>query len=289
MRTLLTAAVVALFCVAFGRDPQTEQQTTATSTSSNAEGTTGSDAVGTASGESAASQDTASLAKSAVERDPEAIKALESMGSYLRTLKAFQIRSETSRDEVLDDGQNVEFDGVVDMLVERPNRLRAEVTSDKNQRMYFADGKSFSVWARRLNYYATVPASGTLAELGDRLADKYNVELPLWDLFYWGERKSTDQIVDATDLGGSQVDGVTCEHYAFRQEGVDWQVWIQQGSYPLPRKLVITTTTDSARPRYTSIMTWNLAPSYDDTAFTFVPGPSAKRISLAERAATGQD
>src|SRR5262245_57886151 len=36
------------------------------------------------------------------QRDPEAIKALEAMGSYLRTLKAFQVRSQSSRDEVLD-------------------------------------------------------------------------------------------------------------------------------------------------------------------------------------------
>src|SRR5262245_4542984 len=32
------------------------------------------------------------------ERDPAAIKALENMGAYLRSLSAFQIRSSTSRD-----------------------------------------------------------------------------------------------------------------------------------------------------------------------------------------------
>jgi hypothetical protein len=29
-------------------------------------------------------------------------------------------------------------------------------------------------------------------------------------------------------------------------------------------------------------MTWNLAPSYDDAAFTFAPPKDAKRIMLAE-------
>jgi hypothetical protein len=43
----------------------------------------------------------------------------------------------------------------------------------------------------------------------------------------------------------------TCEHYAFRQEGLDWQIWIQ-GDYPLPRKFVIRTLTDDARPQHTS-------------------------------------
>jgi hypothetical protein len=222
----------------------------------------------------------------AVERDASAIAALERMGGYLRGLTTFQIRGETSRDEVLDDGQSVEFDAVVDMIVQRPNRIRAEVTSDRKDRLYFGDGKTFSVFARRMNYYATIPAPATLRELADTLADKYDLELPLVDPFYWGERKSLDDIRGASDIGASQVDGVTCEHFAFRQEGADWQVWIQQGDYPLPRKLVIRTTTDPARPQYTATLTWNLAPSYDDTAFTFVPPKDAKRITLVEARTT---
>jgi hypothetical protein len=219
-----------------------------------------------------------------VGRDASAIKALDKMAAYLRTLKAFQVRSETSRDDVLDNGQTVAFAGVVDMVVERPNRLRAEVTSDKQHRMYFYDGKSFSLWARRVNYYATVPAPPTLRALADTLAEKYNIEMPLADLFYWGERRGAGDLETAVDVGPSQVGGVTCEHYAFRQKGADWQVWLQEGDYPLPRKLVITTTTDQARPQFTSVMTWNLAPSFNDSAFTFVPPKDARRIAFAVNA-----
>jgi hypothetical protein len=213
-----------------------------------------------------------------VGRDAGAIKALDAMSAYLRTLKAFQVRSETSRDEVLDNGQTVSFAGVVDMLVERPNRLHAEVTSDKQHRMYFYDGKSFSLWGQRVNYYATMPAPPTLRGLVDVLADKYDIEMPLADLFYWGERHGASDLESAVDIGPSQIGGVTCEHYAFRQKDADWQVWIQQGDYPLPRKLAITTTNDESRPQYSSVITWNLAPSFNDAAFTFVPPKDARRI-----------
>jgi hypothetical protein len=234
----------------------------------------------------AAASSTAAASDAAVERDPDAIKALEDMSNYLRTLKAIQVHATISRDEVLDDGQNVTFSGTLDMIAERPNHLRAEVINDKQQRMYFDDGKTFSVWARRVNYYATIPAPPTLRELADKLSDQYNLELPLADLFYWGDRKTTGDIVGAIDVGAAQVDGTTCEHYAFRQKGADWQVWIQAGDYPLPRKLVITTTTDPARPRYTSVITWNLAPSFDDAAFTFDPPKDAKKIMFG-RTPTG--
>src|SRR5262245_38528725 len=76
--------------------------------------------------------------------DPAAMKALEGMGAYMRTLKAFQVHSTTSREDVLDDGQKVASDGTVDMLVERPNRLRAEINTDAQHRMFFFDGKTFT-------------------------------------------------------------------------------------------------------------------------------------------------
>ena len=196
----------------------------------------------------------ASADAGAAERDASAIAALERMGTYLRGLTTFQIHGETSRDEVLDDGQSVEFDAVVDMIVQRPNRIRAEVTSDQKQRLYFGDGKTFSVWAKAHELLRDDsrrrPRS---ASSRTRSPTSTIVELPLVDLFYWGERKSPTTSAAPAIIGASQVDGVTCEHYAFRQEGVDWQVWIQQGDYPLPRKLVIRTTTDAARPQYTSV------------------------------------
>jgi len=80
------------------------------------------------------------------------------------------------------------------------------------------------------------------------------------------------------------VGGTTCEQHAFRQRGLDWQIWIQRGDYPLPRKVVLTTTTDEARPEYTAVYTWNLAPSYDASAFTFFPPSGAHRITIEEAA-----
>src|SRR5215831_16680731 len=270
----------ALMLVSCGRSSRTEQKPAPTQNPPAAEGSTETPAPTTGTVETV-TPPTPGEATTAPERDANAIKALDRMSGYLRTLKSFQIRSETTRDEVLDNGQAVTFAGVADMLVQRPNHLRAEVTNDKQNRTYFYDGKSFSLWGKRVNYYATVPAPPTLRALVDMLDEKYNVEMPLADLFYWGERRSADDLESAVDVGPSQIGGVTCEHYAFRQKGADWQLWIQQGDFPLPRKLVITTTSDEALPRFSSVMTWNLAPSFDASAFTFVPPSNAKRIPFA--------
>ncbi|MSQ69625.1 MAG: DUF2092 domain-containing protein [Gammaproteobacteria bacterium] len=216
-------------------------------------------------------------------KDPTAMTALAQMGSYLRALKAFQVSSEIVKEDVLDDGQKVSMGSRVEMLVARPNRARIQVSSDEQQRLYLYDGKTATVWAGLLGFYASVAAPPTLPELVHVLNNKYDIELPLQDLFLWGtEKADPGAITSALDLGFATMGGATCEHYVFRQPGLDWQIWIQLGDHPLPRKLVITTTSDEARPQSSSVITWNLAPSYNEEAFKFEPPADAKRIALAE-------
>ena len=215
--------------------------------------------------------------------DPDATAALERMGAYLRTIKALQVEVVTEEEVVLDNGLKVMFGGVTTMVARKPDRLRVNVSSDLREREFFYDGKQLTLWAPRVHYYASVPAPPTIGELASTLEDKYGMEFPLVDLFRWGTASaSSAAITAAVDLGPSTIADTTCGHYAFRQEGLDWQVWIQKGDYPLPRKLVLTTTTDEARPQFAATYTWNLAPSFNDAAFTFDPPADAHRIVLAD-------
>jgi hypothetical protein len=213
--------------------------------------------------------------------DPDAMEALNKMGIYLRSLKAFQVDSEVTKDDVLDDGEIITDNRTNTLLYVSPNLLRAELKSDDNDILLFYNGKNFTVYGKLVNYYATVPAPDTAAQLVDKVYNDYGIEIPLVDLFKWGTDESAiRKITSAFDVGPSTVQGITCEHYAFRQEGLDWQIWIQLGDYPLPRKFVIRTVTDDARPAHTSNLVWNLAPSYNEAAFTFDPPAGALRIAL---------
>jgi len=215
--------------------------------------------------------------------EPGAMDALNQMGVYLRTLKSFQVLANITTDDVLDDGQTIQFSSKADLVAARPDRFRVEVTDDDGHRFFFYDGKNFTIYGQVVNYYATVPAPPTIAKLTDDLSDKYGIELPLSDLFQWGtDSDAIHRIKGAVDIGPSAVNGITCEHYAFHEKDIDWQIWIELGEFPLPLKLAIRTLTDEAKPQYTETLTWNLAPSYNDDAFTFVPPPGVERVPLAE-------
>ena len=218
----------------------------------------------------------------ATDIDVKAIDALKSMGAYLRGLKAFALRSETTADEVLDNGQKVQFGSTVDYLVRKPDRMRADVVSDRKRRQYFYDGKTVTQYGPDTGYYASVAAPATISELLPFLDQKYGLELPLADLFLWGtDKDGLDDIKSAINIGPSRIGGIETDHYVFRQADVDWQIWIERGKTPLPRKLVITTTSDPAQPQYVAMLKWDLNPKLDNKTFTFVPPKGAQKIVLA--------
>jgi len=215
--------------------------------------------------------------------EPEAISALEKMGAFLRDQQSFTVRTTTQTDQVLESGQKIRLSANADIRVRRPDRLRADVISDRKQRQFFYDGKTLTLNGQRVGYYAIVPAPPTLGELAEAIEDRYGLELPLVDLFYWGTDKANlAQIETAIYVGPSKIGGVDTDQYAFRQPGLDWQLWIQRGDRPLPRKLVLTTTDDPARPEHAIEMAWDLAVEHPASLFTFVPPKGSHRIELVE-------
>jgi len=215
--------------------------------------------------------------------EPDAMEALNRMQAYLRTLNGFSLRSQTTIDEVTEDGMKLQFGGTMSMQVRRPDRLHVEVNSDRKDRQLFYDGKTLTLYAQRAGYYASVPAPPTLKEVVEAADRKYGIRLPLADLLHWGSKEGAKaDIKEAAMLGPSRIGNAICDHVAVRQEGLDWQIWIEQGKTPLPRKLVITTTTEPSQPQYVAVMQWNTTAKLDAATFKFVPPKNAYPIKLVD-------
>lgn len=215
--------------------------------------------------------------------DAKAVAAVKAMGAYLRTLHDFTVQSETIKDEVLDSGQKLQFGSRVTFNVHGPNNLRVDTDSDRQTRQMYYDGKTFTLYSPVLNYYSQVPAPASTTELLALVEERYGIDIPLVDLIYWGSDQAGEAVLtEAMAVGPARIGTVLCDQYAFRQEGVDWQVWIEQGDKPLPRKLVITTISEEAHPQFSALYTWNLQPTFKASTFTFTPPQDAHAIPLVE-------
>jgi len=215
--------------------------------------------------------------------EPAAIEALRSMSNYLRSANTLAIKSDGSFDVVTNDGQRIQFDGTTQYKIRRPGFV-IDYNSDAKDRKFVYDGKTFTVYSPKLDFYASVAAPATNRETLDLIYKKFGIALPLEDLFRWGDGTSADrlkQIKAAYAVGTATIDGVETNHFAYREADVDWEVWIQQGGQPLPRKLVIVDRSDPSRPTFTARLDWQVNPTFSDSDFAFVPDGEAKRIALA--------
>jgi hypothetical protein len=216
----------------------------------------------------------------------KAVERLNAMGAYLRSLKAFTVNADVTVEEVLDSGQKVENALTVEIAARMPDKLRVATTSAERSRKIYYDGKTVTIFAEKLKYYGSFPAPATIAQTVDVAAQKYGLEVPLADLFLMGTDKfDTKSITEAIYVGPQMIGGVLCDQLAFRQPGVDWQICIERGKAPLPRKLVVTGTDgDPAQPVRRSILSWKAGTAPDAAAFTFVPPKGATRIAVKEAA-----
>ena len=219
-------------------------------------------------------------AKPAPKVDPGAMGALDRMGAFLRGQRSFTVDAEVATDDVLASGQKVKYQGLAELRVRRPDRMRAEINGDRRKQTMFYDGTTFTVHDLDTNYFASFKAPPTLGELAEVAETKYGIDLPLADLFAWGTAQNDAMVKSAVDLGPSTVKGTPCRHYAFRQNDVDWQVWIQEGETPVPRRLVITTSDERSEPEHDVVMSWNLAAEFPDKVFVFTPPPGSEKINF---------
>ena len=215
--------------------------------------------------------------------EPAALQALKKMSDYLGTLATFEINTDTTLDVVTVNGQRLQLGGNAHYKVRRPDAFQIDVVGDFRSRRFYFDGKQFTIFAPKLGYYATEAAPPTIREALDIIYNKYGIALPLEDLFRWSDPDSprAQKMTSGFLVGPATIGGTATDHYAFREGDKDWEIWIQQGEQPLPRKLVIVDRSDSARPAYVARLTWNTRPTLVAEDFTFKPGADAKAIHLA--------
>jgi len=216
--------------------------------------------------------------------DAGSIQALKDMGAYLQKLKRFRVSTEATGERVLADGQKLQHAATADLDIDGRHKLHAVMRSARAERVLIYNGKTVTLYTPAQKYYSTVDFAGTNGELIEQLEVRYGVQLPLSDLFVFGTPAAQfDKIESAMNAGQDFVDDDLCDHYAFRQGKIDWQIWIMAGGKPLPRKIVITNNADEARPQSVSLIDWNMKPTFTDAVFKFTPPKGAKKIEIVPR------
>jgi hypothetical protein len=214
--------------------------------------------------------------------DPKADAILRRMSEHLAAATRFQFEALEMVDELLDTGQKIQFSGTRRLSVRRPDKVLAEIAGDTIDERVCYDGKTLTLLDRRAKAYGTIEAPDTIDEALDFVAAYFGVTLPLSDLLFSDPYRAViGQVRQGYYVGLHAVENVKCHHLAFRQDALDWQVWIEDGDRPLPRKLVITYKALPGQPQYIALLgKWDLSPDLPDSVFVPDVPEGTKKIDL---------
>jgi len=205
---------------------------------------------------------------------------LKAMSDYLGSQKTIELAFDSDIEVITPQLEKIQFTSSGEVLLSRPDKIRAHRVGGYADVAMVFDGKVVSILGRNVNGYAQFEAPGSLDQLFEALRVGHGVALPGADLLLsnpYGVLVA--DVLEAKHIGRGVVDGVECEHLAFRNGETDWQLWGEAGDAPFPRKLVITSKTMNCAPQYTlRVTSWKVGVQPAADAFTFAAPAGAQKL-----------
>ncbi|MGY5811773.1 DUF2092 domain-containing protein [Rhizobium sp. LEGMi198b] len=208
---------------------------------------------------------------------------LKAMSDYLAAQKTMSFHYQSALEAVTPDFEKLQFVSSGTASLTRPDKLRITRTGGFADVDVSFDGSTLTVHGKNLDAYAKIDAKGSVDELLERLVGA-GVEAPGADLLSTNvyDLMMSDVTV-AKHISSAFVDGVECEYLTFRTPEIDWQIWIQTGAQPIPRRYVITSKHVGQAPQYTlEISDFKSGADVAKVSYNIDIPTSAKKVDLSE-------
>jgi hypothetical protein len=216
------------------------------------------------------------------ENGDDSMAILKAMSNYVDAQQSIALMYESDIEVITPQLQKLQFASSGQVLLDRPDKLHLTRHGGYADVDVYYDGKQATIFGNNINAFASKDVQGTIDQLIDKLRGELGIDAPSADLLFSHSFEGmTADVIDARHIGRGVVDGVECEHLAFRNVDTDWQIWVEVGPKPIPHKYVITSKTMAGAPQYTlRISGWksNTQPTVD--MFAFRPPAGAKQIDL---------
>lgn len=210
---------------------------------------------------------------------------IERMSAKLAGAQTFSVSSTETREEIKRGGSSDQVTLTRDTTVRRPDRFYSVVSGDRRNEVWY-DGVGVTVVLHNEKIFGQIRAPETLDKTLDAMHERFGVSAPFADYVYSSPAKA---LLSSTTTGGwvgrETVDGQETDHLAFKDTGVNWDVWLPTAGDPLPVKAQADFTEN---PRLRKIgMTfknWNLAPQIASDRFDPTVPADYEGVAVIQRA-----
>jgi hypothetical protein len=212
----------------------------------------------------------------------DANKILKAMSDYLGSQKNLSASFDTDIEVITPQIEKIQFASSGQVEISRPDKFHGSRVGGYADVEITFDGKTATIYGKHANGYVQVSLPGSVDQFLDQLSEKFGVALPGADLLSTSAYDVlTSDVISGAHIGRGVIGGIECEHLAFRGRDTDWQIWIQRGNQPLPRKYVITSKAVAAAPQYTVVIRdWKIGVEPNAKVFVFTPPQGAKQFDV---------
>ena len=214
--------------------------------------------------------------------EPDPLQIAQKMCDFLKSQQQFTYKAEVADDQVYYGDKKLQYEADLEIFVRRPDQLRVNAVGDRADKQFYVDGKTITLYDKEHNVYGTLEVPPDLESALDKAHKDFGIRVSLSDLAspnLWELVKS--HIKHSLYVGESRIRGVLCQHLSFNGEDVQWQWWIDAGSQPLLRKVVINYKKLEGSPQWTAYLSdWNFSPQLNANLFAFTPPPGAEKIKF---------
>ncbi len=214
--------------------------------------------------------------------DRYALDRLKQMSEKLASAKAFTFHANSFIEVRAITGQFLTLFTDSEVALQRPNKLRVNMSGDVPSFQLYFDGTKLSAFDPQKKLYSVSPPLATIDETLDFVMSKAQINFPSADFMYSNPYAvMTKNLTHAIVVGPSMVNGVPCEHFAYMEPGINWEIWIENGKKALPLRLAMTYKQVTNFPRFmVEYADWNLNPKLSADTFEFKAPAASKLIEF---------
>src|SRR5262245_6732207 len=212
-------------------------------------------------------------------------EVIERMSAKLAASQTFSVTTAEVRDEVKLSGTPEQVTITRDTTIRRPDRLYSAVSGDRRNEVWY-DGVGVTVALHNEKVFGQIRAPETLDKTLDAMHERFGVSAPFADYVYSSPAKAL--LTESTTggwVGREMLDGQQTDHLAFKDKGVNWEVWIPVAGDPLPLKAVAEFGENPRlRKMSMSFKNWNLAPQIPADRFDPTVPADYEGVAIIQRA-----
>ncbi len=220
------------------------------------------------------------------ERLAQGRELVQKMSARLAAATDISATTTEVRDVVRASGAKASVTLTAEYAMRRPDRFYVKSTGARSLEVWY-NGKIVTVASHQHKVFGQAPMPETVDRTFDALAERYDLPLPLADLFYSAPEKALLSEKTTGGYAGTEtVAGTACHHLKFQDVGVRWELWLPMQGELLPKRFKVVQEKRTGEPVTDVTFTaWNLGAPADQARFTPSVPKDYEGIAILQRAA----